>query len=249
MSWALCRLLDSSTVIAARMLRFDSRHGRGSWGLGFDPEKPKPAADTRRSVSDGSGDRQLHFRTGSTFAPQCQPRSDSFGPLPDPGQPPMTGARAFLQNCRVDTLSIITDPQTKQIRVVVECNFNPACASMPESVSQYLTSDPVDLVLKQRRQGFRLPLHDHLENGRMTAPILGVPEFLTRGSEQVFQALLSRPQAQVLNGIAALGDGIVSLADRPVERTDGIFGAPGEQVARRLEGEHQPLKTLQQRIV
>src|ERR1039457_6978474 len=195
MSWALCRLLDSSTVIAARMLRFDSRHGRGSWGLGFDPEKPKPAADTRRSVSDGSGDGQLHFRTGSTFAPQCQPRSDSFGPLPDPGQPPMTGARAFLQNRRVNTLSIITYPQAEQTWVVVDCGFNPACASVLECVSQYLTSDPVDLVLEPRRQGSRLPLHDHLENGRMTVPILGVPEFLTRGGEQVFEAALSRPQA------------------------------------------------------
>ena len=134
----------------------------------------------RRSVSDGSGDGQLHFRAGSIFAPQFQPRSDSFGPLPDPGQPPMTGARAFLQNRRVNALSIITDPQTEQIWVVVDCGFNPACASMPESVSQYLTSDPVDLVLKQRRQGLRLPLHDHLENGRMTVPPL--PSWASRSS-------------------------------------------------------------------
>src|ERR1700732_1145589 len=105
----------------------------------------------RCSVSDGSGDGQLHFRASSTLAPQYKPRSDSFGPLPDPGQPPMTGARAFLQNCSVNALSIITDPQTEQIWVVVDCGFNPACASVLESVPQYLTSNPVDLVLKQRR--------------------------------------------------------------------------------------------------
>src|SRR5580700_8485144 len=157
----------------------------------------------------------------------------------------MTGARAFLQNRRVNALSIITDPQTEQIWVVVDCAFNPACAGVLESVSQYLTSDPVDLVLEQRRQGSRLSFDDHLENGRMTVPILGVPEFLTRGGEQVFQAPLGRYDAKVLNGIAALGDGLVSLADGPVKRADGLFGAPGEQVARRLEGEHQPLKTLQ----
>jgi hypothetical protein len=67
----------------------------------------------------------------------------------------------------------------------VDCGFNPACASVLESVSQYLTSDPIDLVLEQRRQGSRLPFHDHLENGRMTVPIpvpiLRLPEFLTRG--------------------------------------------------------------------
>jgi hypothetical protein len=161
----------------------------------------------------------------------------------------MAGARAFLQDWRVNALSIITYPQTEQIRVVVDCGFNPACASVLESISQYLTSDPVDLVLEQRRQGSRLPLDDHLENGRMTVPILGLPKFLTGGGKQVLKAPLSRPHAQVLNGIATLGYSLVSLADGPVECTDGLFGAPGEQVARRLEGEHQPLKTLQQRIV
>ena len=77
----------------------------------------------RRSVSDGSRDGQLHFRASSTLAPQYQPRSDSFGPLPDPGQPPMTGAGAFLQNCCVNALSIITDPQTEQISVVARVRF------------------------------------------------------------------------------------------------------------------------------
>src|ERR1017187_5600824 len=100
----------------------------------------------RRSVSDGGRNGQLRFRAGARFAPQCQPRSDSFGPLPDPGQPPMTGARAFLQNRRVNTLSIITYPQAEHTWVGVDCGFNPACASVLESVSQYLTSNPVDLV-------------------------------------------------------------------------------------------------------
>jgi hypothetical protein len=63
----------------------------------------------------------------------------------------MAGPRAFLQNSRVNALSIITDPQTEQMRVVLDCSFDPACASVLESVSQYLASNPVDLVLKQRR--------------------------------------------------------------------------------------------------
>jgi hypothetical protein len=107
----------------------------------------------------------------------------------------MTGARAVLQNCWVNALSIITDPQTEQIWVVVDGGFNPACAGVLKCVSQDLPSDPVDLVLKQRIQGSRLSFDDHLENGRTTAPILGVPEFLTRCGEQVFQAPLIRPQA------------------------------------------------------
>ena len=75
-------------------------------------------------------------------------------------------------------------------------------------------------------------------------------EFLSRGCELMFQiALQRRVGPQALNRIPALGDGLVSLADGPVERADGLFGAPGKQVARRLEREHQPLKALQQRVV
>src|ERR1700680_1034416 len=92
----------------------------------------------RRSVSDGSGDGQLHFRASSTFAPQYKPRSDSFGPLPDPGQPPMTGAGAFLQNCCVNAFSIITDPQTEQISVAAKLgcgsSFVPSNRARPSEV-------------------------------------------------------------------------------------------------------------------
>jgi hypothetical protein len=63
----------------------------------------------------------------------------------------MTGARAFLQNLLVNPLSIVTDPQTEQVRVVLNRSFDPVRVSMLESVSQYLASNPVDLVLEQRR--------------------------------------------------------------------------------------------------
>ena len=39
------------------------------------------------------------------------------------------------------------------------------------------------------------------------------------------------------------------LADGPVKRLDSLFGAPREQVAGRLEQEHQPLEALQKRVV
>jgi len=107
----------------------------------------------------------------------------------------MTGPRAFLQNLSVNALSIVTDPQTEQIWVVLDCSFDPLCASVLESVSQYLASNPVDLVLKQWGQGSRLPLDDHLESVQMSVPVLGVPELLAGGAQQIFQAPLSRPQA------------------------------------------------------
>ena len=52
-----------------------------------------------------------------------------------------------------------------------------------------------------------------------------------------------------MNGIPAFGDNVMSRADGFVERADGLFGPSGEQVARRLEREHQALKALQKRVV
>jgi hypothetical protein len=63
----------------------------------------------------------------------------------------MAGARALPQNFRINPLPIVADPQTEQMRVVLDCSFDPACASVLESVSQDLASNPVDLVLEQRR--------------------------------------------------------------------------------------------------
>jgi hypothetical protein len=61
-------------------------------------------------------------------------------------------ARAFLQNLLVNPLSIVTDPQTEQIRIALDCSFDAACASVSESVPQYLASNPVDLVLEPRNR-------------------------------------------------------------------------------------------------
>src|SRR5579871_4795039 len=102
----------------------------------------------------------------------------------------MTGTRAFLQNFRVNTLTIITDPQTEQVGVILNSSFYPACGRVLEGVSQYLPGNAVDLVLEQRRQGSRLPFHAHLEDRRKSVPMVVVPKFLAGGFEQVFQAAL-----------------------------------------------------------
>jgi hypothetical protein len=147
----------------------------------------------------------------------------------------MAGSRASLQNLRVNPFSIVTDPQTEQIWVVLDCGFNPACASVLESVPQYLTRNPVDLVLEQRRQRSRLPLQDHLKDRRFCVPILGVSEFLTGGGEQVFEAPRRRLKAEVLNGIAAFGESAFGATNRGIKRIQSLFGTAGKEVAGRLE--------------
>jgi hypothetical protein len=147
------------------------------------------------SVSDSGRDNQLHLGAGARLAPHVQLRSDLLGPLPHPGQSPMTRPPAFPQNLRVDPFPIVTDPQAEQVRVVLDRRFNPARAGVVEGVPQHLAPNPVDLVLDQGRQGSRPPFDAYLVYGRNRVPILGVPQFLSGGCEQVFEQPLSRSRA------------------------------------------------------
>ena len=54
---------------------------------------------------------------------------------------------------------------------------------------------------------------------------------------------------QILNRVAAFGDGLISPIESAVQRLDGLSGMLGQQVTCTLKAEHQPLKALQQRVV
>ncbi len=161
----------------------------------------------------------------------------------------MTGARAFLQNLRIDPLPIIAYPQAKQVRIILNGSFDAAGPGMLERVSQHLLRNPVDLVLEQRRQDSRLPFDGHLESGDAAAYVLSVPEFPAGEVEQDFEAAFRRSGSQVLDRVTTLSDGPVSARDCGIERLDGVLGTPRKEIPGRLKLVHQPLKTLQQRIV
>src|ERR1035438_362059 len=198
------------------------------------------------SVSKPGRNGQLRFRARTRFTPEFQPRSDAFRALPDARQSPVSLARALLEDRGVDALSIIANPQSEELAVVGDFGLDAAGVRVVKGVSQDLARNPVDLVLKERRQGLPRSFHSDPELRLVALRAGRSREFLSCGCELMFQnALQRRVGPQALNGIPALGDGLVSLADGPVKRADGLFGAPGEQVTHRLEREHQPLKALQ----
>jgi hypothetical protein len=62
------------------------------------------------------------------------------------------GPRAFLQYLPVNAFSIVANPQAKITRIVANFSFDVPGVRMTESVSQRLTANPVNLVLKGGRQ-------------------------------------------------------------------------------------------------
>ncbi len=102
-------------------------------------------------VSNSGGNGQLHFRSGARFAPEFESRSAAFRTLADPRQSPVPLARACLQDLTVDTLSVIANPQPEELAGVCDFRLDTARMCVLESVSQDLTGNPVDLVLKDLR--------------------------------------------------------------------------------------------------
>jgi hypothetical protein len=93
----------------------------------------------------------------------------------------MSGAPSFLLDFRVNALSIIADPQAKQVIIVSNLGLDQVCTCVLERISQHLAADPVNLVLEDRSQGLSLALHNHAENRRIAVRVLRARQFLTGG--------------------------------------------------------------------
>ena len=106
----------------------------------------------RCSVSNSGRNGQFRFRARARFAPEFQSRPDAFRALAYTRQAPMPLARASLQDLAVDALSIIANPQPEEMAVIRDFSLDAACARVVKGVAQDLARNPVDLVLKERRQ-------------------------------------------------------------------------------------------------
>src|ERR1700756_4750088 len=83
----------------------------------------------------------------------------------------------------------------------------------------------------------------------MFAPV-SVGQLSTRRHEQLRDITLrNRLRTQSLDRIPALGERLLRLSDRIVQRPLGFIWSPQHQVASCLKLEHQSMETLQQSIV
>src|SRR5467141_1553847 len=98
-------------------------------------EKPESVGIVGFHVSNGGGNSQLNLCACFGFAPDIQSCPYLFRTFTDPGQPPVSGAPAFLQDSGVNALSIIPDTQAKLGVVVPDLGFDLTCLCVLERVS------------------------------------------------------------------------------------------------------------------
>ena len=143
----------------------------------------------------------------------------------------MTLARAFLQHCALNALSVVANAQPEETGIVCDLDFDTAGLRVPERVSKDLSRDPVDVAVNHWRQPLRPALYSDLER-RIVVP--GAGSLRKRAScnrEQVFEAALQgRIDPQSLNRLSTLGDGLTSLTDRIIERADRFLARSGSML-------------------
>src|SRR5882724_458160 len=98
-------------------------------------EKPDSACIGGFRVGNGGGNCELNLCACCGFAPDIQSCPYLFRTFTDPGQPPVSGAPAFLQDLRVHALSIIPDTQAKLGVAVPDLGFDLTRLCVLERVS------------------------------------------------------------------------------------------------------------------
>ena len=162
----------------------------------------------------------------------------------------MSGTAAGFQNFGVNTLSIISNAQSQLMHVVADFYFDTAGSGVVEGISNHLAANPIDFVLDLWRKPLWLTFDNHMKAGRMPVRRMSAVQFLSDSSQQLREIVLSgwlRPQ--VVDGIAAFRDGMLSLENCFIESLHRGFRPSRQQVASRLKLKHEAVKTLQQGIV
>src|SRR5215471_5588177 len=211
-------------------------------------QKPKSGSHRRVTISDRGGDAQLNLRAESRLRPDFHSSTQRLGPLAHAWQTPVAGSPALIENGWIDTRSVITDAQKKLRIPVGELRVYLAGLSVVECVAQCLTRDAVNLVAQNGIEIAPLTLNKHPEGRREV--VLVRPEFLAESRQRLNHVGIDhRIAAQVFNCIASFGDHVVSAIEGAFERFNCFRCTPRKEIAHCLKTEHQPLETLQERIV
>src|ERR1700687_3188863 len=92
-----------------------------------------------------------------------------------------------LQEFRIDTLSIIADPQPKEAFAVRDFRFDFACLCVVERISQRFARNAINIVAEDRMQVSRCALYRNVELRRAPPATAGAGELFTQSGHGLGQ--------------------------------------------------------------
>src|ERR1700742_83647 len=131
--------------------------------------------------------------------------------------------------------------------VVADFYFDTAGSGVVEGISDYLTADPIELVMERWGKPSWFTFDNHAKAGRMPVCRMTIFQFLSDSSQQLCKIALSGwLRSQVVDGIATLRDGLLSFENCFIQSFHRGFRPSGQLVASCLKLKHETVKTLQQ---
>src|SRR6266478_6104470 len=192
-------------------------------------QEPESATSLPAAISNSRRNTQLDLRSDSLLAPDFQPPAKSLGTFAHTRQAPMTSTGALIGNFRSDSDSVVSHVKLELRISVSDFRFNLLRPCVAKSVSQRLAPNPVDFIAQHGIQFSLFPFHQQAHAGDAAGVVLSGKSFAQSGKCRC--------------------DSFVSALQCNVERLHSFARSPRKKVAHSLQAKHQPLKTLQQRVM
>src|SRR5579862_3777803 len=150
----------------------------------------KTAASLPR-IRQRGGDNQLDLRASPLLAPDLQFSPDPLRAFAHTPKTEMSFVAFLTEHLRIDTDSVVPQPDPKLPRIVPDFNFDLPRLRVVERVAQRFVRNPVDLVPQDRMQVLRGALHFQGKSRCVPGGISSVcGELLTYGFNCISQVIL-----------------------------------------------------------
>ena len=173
----------------------------------------------------GRRNDDLDLRTGFRRSPDGQLAAHQLGALAHAMEAEVPRTPLRRQERRLDTLAIVSDPQSKLLLIIAEFHFDLLRLSMSECISQGLTRYPIDIVAHDRVQVPRRAFHLDMQSDGGGSACCGCELFSESGDRLGKVIALDRRGPQPLHGFPSLGDGLRSLINRAPKDFLGVYRA------------------------
>src|ERR1700744_3136402 len=130
--------------------------------------------------------------------------------------------------------------------IVANFYFDMAGSGVMEGIADHFAADPIDFVLQRRRKSLWLTFDNYAE--AMAIPVLRMNgcELLPGSRQQLCKLVVnSWLWAQVMDGVAALRNGLLRREDCFVQGLHRGFRSSRQQIASCLKLIHKTMKALQ----
>jgi hypothetical protein len=177
------------------------------------------------------------------FAPHLQVRPEALRALVHTRETPVSAAPRGIESLGIDADAVIPDPHIETLLTIDELDGDPAGTRVLDRIAHRLPGNAIGVVSYEWRERPGLTFYQNVIGRRLRGSLR--QQLRPQRHERLGQITRrKRRGAQVLNGGASFGDGLVARLERAFQNQRRVGGASRQQFPHGVEAVHQALHTL-----